>query len=165
MSRSCVLQIPSSCPFFLGAPFFTWLEAYLLWDQNTDSFIMRQGSWWCASGCLGSPCWDEYLFYNKTLEVCNCPVTWHGEIVASALCGWSWPCAASLPRDKHRFTSPHCSPKLSFAKTGCFSKHQQYCESFRSLGTAVAHYLISSILDLLFECEGTNAWHIHSFVL
>lgn len=141
-----------------GGAFFTWLEAHLPRDQNTDTVMV-------LSQCVfvsRSPRWDEYRFYNKTLEVCNCPVTWHGEIAASALCGSSWPRGTSVPRDKHRFTSArdHISaPNCLLPKLDVSSKYQRSCESFKSLGTAVAHYLISSILYFLFEHEGTNAWH------
>lgn len=153
MSHSSGLQIPPSCPFSLGELFFTGLEAHLPWDQTRDASVTRQvgcrGAGDVPVGvCVAAHVGMNTCFIMKPWK--SATFTWHGEIVTSALCSSSWPGGACLPRDKHHFTSAGDH----IPKTGCFSKHGRYCESFKSLDTPVAFCLISSVLYLLFECEG-----------
>lgn len=98
----------TSCPFSLGEPFFAWLEAHLPWDQTRDTSIMRQVGCRRAGEVPVGVCVTVHVRMNTWFIIKpwkSVTVTWHREIVASTLCSSSWPGSASLPRDKHHFTS------------------------------------------------------------
>lgn len=147
---------PSQLPFF---------SVGVVWKQiclgiKTDTLIMSQG------GCREAGDQPVGVGVSQPIEMNTCSiinpwksVMWHAEIEVSALHVHLQVTWSLLSKGKASLTSAGghiAAPSNLLPKLDAFFKYHRYHEFFKSLGTAVANYLIYFMAYFLFEHEGTN---------